>query len=135
MFEEKKFSKDDILITNQNLSKLYSNSNQYRYINGYENNYREVYDDYKTTLLQKNQRKLNITIDLDKNTKLNEIELDPNTPIDPKLMKYYISFYNAFIDPYGPITVNLSARVAKDIYQNLKYKPTIGIFDEVKKKK
>jgi len=39
-------------------------------------------------------------------------------------------FYR-FIDPYGPVTVNISSDIATNIFRNLFNNPTVGVFDEV----
>jgi len=59
-------------------------------------------------------------------------DIDPNIPLDPRLVPYYISFYKAFIDPYGPVTVNISSEIASNIFKNLFNNPTVGVFDDAK---
>jgi len=52
--------------------------------------------------------------------------------LDSRLVPYYISFYKAFIDPYGPVNVNISSDIAASIFKNLFNNPTVGVFDEAK---
>jgi len=59
-------------------------------------------------------------------------DIDPNIPLDEQLLPYYISFYKAFIDPYGPVTVNISSDIATNIYKELYNNPTVGVFDNAK---
>jgi len=59
-------------------------------------------------------------------------DIDPNIPLDSRLVPYYISFYKAFIDPYGPVNVNISSDIAASIFKNLFNNPTVGVFDEAK---
>jgi len=59
-------------------------------------------------------------------------DIDPNIPLDSRLVPYYISFYKAFIDPYGPVNVNISSDIAASIFKNLFNNPTVGVFDAAK---
>jgi len=61
-----------------------------------------------------------------------DYDIDPNIPLDSRLMPYYISFYKAFIDPDGPVNVSISSDIAATIYKNLFNNPTVGVFDEAK---
>lgn len=55
-------------------------------------------------------------------------DIDPNIPLDSRLLPYYVSFYKAFIDPYGPVTVNISSDIAANIYKELYNNPTVGVW-------
>jgi len=59
-------------------------------------------------------------------------DIDPNIPLDYRLVPYYISFYKAFIDPSGPVNVFISSDIASNILKSLSNNPTVGILDEAK---
>jgi len=59
-------------------------------------------------------------------------DIDPNIPLDYRLVPYYISFYKAFIDPSGPVSVFVSSDIATNILKSLSKNPTVGILDEAK---
>jgi hypothetical protein len=161
VFEERKtaIKEENIKSMNKSLTDLYSNSDHHhKYIDkkAFELDKSKPikrhfeYDPYYTYVINSNKKNGNKNSDdyfyspkisnLNKGNGKNYFtpddykmyDIDPNIPLDSRLVPYYISFYKAFIDPYGPVTVNISSDIATNIFRNLFNNPTVGVFDEAK---
>jgi hypothetical protein len=57
---------------------------------------------------------------------------DPNMPIPDEILPYFTSFYYMFIDYNSPAVVNISGTSERQIYNEICFNPTIGVYDSAK---
>ncbi|KAG4083980.1 hypothetical protein H8356DRAFT_967078 [Neocallimastix lanati (nom. inval.)] len=57
---------------------------------------------------------------------------DPNMPIPDEILPYFTSFYYMFIDYNSPDVVNISGTSERQIYNEICFNPTIGVYDSAK---
>jgi len=150
-FEERRpiIKEENIKAINKNLSDLYSSTDhRHKYIDKktfrldgkkHKQKYIEL-DPYYTYSNDINNRFYSPRVSTSKGNNKNyftpcdykDYDIDPNTPLDSRLLPYYISFYKAFIDPYGPVNVNIASDIASNIFKSLFNNPTVGVFDDAK---
>ncbi|OUM70078.1 hypothetical protein PIROE2DRAFT_1755 [Piromyces sp. E2] len=58
---------------------------------------------------------------------------NPNLPIPKEHRRFFLSFYEMFIDPSGLAVVSLPDRITKTIKKEIQSQPTVGVFDHAAK--